>query len=281
MRGRRVGSAAARRLTLVALLLPGAILLPAEAGAQSGGSPDHYAPAPTPAPLTPAPGGPAGTPVPDPQAGRATVLSDERRRSTWAYVEVPTTARAGPRASARAVKRLRTYTSDGTPELVLALALGREADGSEWVKVRLPMRPNNRTGWVRRDALGTFRLVTTAFVIDRRRLRARLYRDGRRVWQARIGIGKRGAPTPAGRFYVRERLVPARRDTIYGVFAFGLSAYSPTLTDWPGGGVIGVHGTNRPEILPGRVSHGCVRVPNPRISKLRRLMSLGTPILIK
>jgi lipoprotein-anchoring transpeptidase ErfK/SrfK len=52
------------------------------------------------------------------------------------------------------------------------------------------------------------------------------------------------------------------------------------LTDWPGGGFIGIHGTNQPEILPGRVSHGCVRMPNPAVLRLARLMPLGTPVTI-
>jgi lipoprotein-anchoring transpeptidase ErfK/SrfK len=65
------------------------------------------------------------------------------------------------------------------------------------------------------------------------------------------------------------------------VFAFGISATSPALTDWPGGGIIGIHGTNQPELIPGRISHGCVRVPNRKINRLRKLMSLGTPIEIR
>jgi lipoprotein-anchoring transpeptidase ErfK/SrfK len=52
------------------------------------------------------------------------------------------------------------------------------------------------------------------------------------------------------------------------------------LTDWPGGGFIGIHGTNQPEILPGRVSHGCVRMPNAAVLRLARLMPLGTPVTI-
>jgi len=64
------------------------------------------------------------------------------------------------------------------------------------------------------------------------------------------------------------------------VYAFGTSAYSPTLTDWPGGGVIGIHGTNQPQLVPGRPSHGCVRVRNPDMLRLSHLMPLGTPVWI-
>ena len=48
-----------------------------------------------------------------------------------------------------------------------------------------------------------------------------------------------------------------------------------------GGGVIGIHGTNQPNLIPGRPSHGCVRLRNASILKLSRLMPLGTPLLIK
>jgi lipoprotein-anchoring transpeptidase ErfK/SrfK len=48
-----------------------------------------------------------------------------------------------------------------------------------------------------------------------------------------------------------------------------------------GGGFIGIHGTNQPGILPGRVSHGCIRMRNSAILRLRRLMPLGTPVQIR
>jgi hypothetical protein len=212
--------------------------------------------------------------------GERVRLSDEWRCSRWAEVQEDALARARPDARARVVRVLRPWTQDDTPELVLLLEERRDARGGLWVRVRLPMRPNGTTGWVFRDRLGPYRIVTTALRIERWRLRATLFRGGRRLWSAPVGIGKRGTPTPAGRFYVRERLIPTNPRGLYGVFAFGTSAYSPTLSDWPGGGVIGIHGTNQPWLLPGRVSHGCVRVQNARIARLRRLMPLGTPIQI-
>ena len=208
------------------------------------------------------------------------VLSDEWKLSRWAYVTEPGTVRAGPDPYSEAVGRLRTRTQDGTPELVLALSEVSSADGA-WVKVRFTSRPNGDPGWIPRRSLSAFQEVTTLLRITRARYRAVLYRDGRRVWSAPIGIGRPEAPTPRGRFYVRERLVPPQRGTIYGIFAFGTSATSPTLSDWPGGGVIGIHGTNQPRLIPGRISHGCIRIRNPRINKLRRLMPLGTPIVIE
>ena len=80
---------------------------------------------------------------------------------------------------------------------------------------------------------------------------------------------------------MRERLVPAESDSIYGVLAFGLSAYSRFRTDWPGGGQVGIHGTNEPDLIPGHISNGCIRLRNADISRVGRLMPIGTPVLIR
>jgi lipoprotein-anchoring transpeptidase ErfK/SrfK len=87
------------------------------------------------------------------------------------------------------------------------------------------------------------------------------------------------APTPRGRFYVRNRLT-RYRSPVYGPVAFGTSARSETITDWPAGGFVGIHGTDRPDLIPGRVSHGCVRMRNADILRLARLMPIGTPVRI-
>ena len=92
-------------------------------------------------------------------------------------------------------------------------------------------------------------------------------------------MGAPGAPTPAGRVYIRERIRNLGGRAIYGPIAFGTSAYS-RLSDWPGGGVIGIHGTNQPWLIPGRVSHGCVRVPNWAVKRLAGLLKIGTPLKI-
>jgi hypothetical protein len=177
------------------------------------------------------------------------------------------------------VAHLRYDTEDGLPEVYVALR-SRTVGGREWIEVRVPGRPNGRTGWVRRTALGPFRVVRTSLVVDRGRQRATLSRDGRRIWTSPIGVGAAGTPTPAGRFYVRQRLRNLAGSPIYGPWAFGTSAYS-VLSDWPGGGVVGIHGTDQPQLLPGRVSHGCIRVPNPAIERLARLMPVGTPVRIR
>jgi lipoprotein-anchoring transpeptidase ErfK/SrfK len=117
-------------------------------------------------------------------------------------------------------------------------------------------------------------------VISRNRFRATLYKNEKVVWRARVGVGRKGTHTPAGKFYIRDRLISTKPRGPYGPYAFGLSAYSKTLTDWPGGGIIGIHGTNEPGKIPGRISHGCIRVKNAKIRKLYKMLPPGTPVEI-
>jgi hypothetical protein len=207
-------------------------------------------------------------------------LSDERTLSRWAHAITRAKVRRNPAADSRSITRLRYDTEDGMPEVYLALRRYVDADGRHWIELRLPMRPNGRTGWVRREALGDLHRVRTFMRIDRRRMRATLYRRGERIWSEPVGVGKPGTETPAGRFYVRERLRVRERGSLYGPLAFGTSAYS-RLSEWPGGGVVGIHGTNQPELIPGRPSHGCVRVRNRAIKRLGRLLPIGTPVRIR
>jgi hypothetical protein len=73
------------------------------------------------------------------------------------------------------------------------------------------------------------------------------------ILRARSGIGRRQWPTPRGEFYVRSRLEGyGQAGSAYGPVAFGTSARSSKLTDWPGGGIVGIHGTNQPRLIPGR-----------------------------
>ena len=175
--------------------------------------------------------------------------------------------------------RLRFFTEDGLPEVYPVLAARQDTLGRIWLQIRLPKRPNGTTGWVLDEMVSSFYVVRTLLVIDRRALRATLFKQGTKIWTARVGIGKSATPTPRGQFWIRERLKGLGNTGTYGPWAFGTSAYS-SLSDWPGGGVVGIHGTNQPGLIPGHPSHGCVRVRNDKIRALARLMPIGTPVSI-
>jgi hypothetical protein len=206
-------------------------------------------------------------------------LPDEQSVTRWAHPGARAYIRANPSHRSRRISRLRLLTEDGFPEIYIGLRQTTDERGNPWVEIRIPGRPNGRVGWVPRFRLGSWHVLHTQLVVDRRRLRATLYRDGRRIWRSPVGVGKASTPTPGGRFYIRERIKSLGSGGLYGPLAFGTSAYS-RLSDWPGGGVIGIHGTDQPELIPGRPSHGCIRVPNRNILRLARLMPLGTPVRI-
>lgn len=222
----------------------------------------------------------APSPAPALRIGEPIPLRTGRDVAYWAPVVRTVAARAAPSATARTLARLSTLTPEKTANLVLVLGRVTDARNRVWTRVRLPVLPNNTIGWVPRVALGGLSTVRTRLVIDLERLTATLYRGGGRVLRVPVGVGKPQWPTPRGEFYVRNRLA-SYRSPFYGPIAFGTSARSAVLTDWPAGGFVGIHGTNRPELLPGRVSHGCIRLRNPDILRLGRLMPVGTPLTIR
>jgi L,D-transpeptidase catalytic domain len=208
-----------------------------------------------------------------------TSLSDLHTLSRWAYPNSEALVHASPSRRSAVVSRLRFLTEDGQAELYIALASARLASGQTWIQIEVPARPNGQTGWVPRSALEAFHAVDGYLLVDRTTLAATLFRDGHAIFSAPIGVGKASTITPPGRFYVMEKLITLN-DPEYGPYALGTSAFAPTLREWPGGGVVGIHGTDEPELIPGRPSHGCVRMRNADITELWSLISVGTPIEI-
>jgi hypothetical protein len=204
-------------------------------------------------------------------------LSDERTTTKWAHTADLQPVFSRPSGSAHTVARLRLLTEDRFAEVYLVLASWKSSVGNTWLKIRVPKRPNGLTGWVRASALGQLHTVHTLLRINKRTLRVTLYDRGRKRFSARIGVGKSGTPTPSGHFWIREKFHVGGH-TLYGPRAIGTSAYAPYLTDWPGGGVVGLHGTDQPGLVPGRPSHGCIRLRNADILRLYKLAPKGTPI---
>jgi hypothetical protein len=211
--------------------------------------------------------------------GPARPLAPDRFVSRYAPVRHAVIARKRPAADAAPVARLSTRTPEDTTNIVQVLGRRAGRDGRLWIEVRLASLPNGLAGWVRRGALGGYGSVDTHLFVDLSRLTATLRKGGRVVFRARVGVGRSQWPTPRGRFYVRNRLTRYAGPT-YGPLAFGTSARSTHLTDWPGGGFIGIHGTDEPQLIPGRISHGCIRLRNHDILALAKLMPVGTPLTI-
>jgi lipoprotein-anchoring transpeptidase ErfK/SrfK len=208
----------------------------------------------------------------------STKLADAKV-ARWAQVLKRAVVHKQPKASSGAVTKLDTMTTDGTHNIVLVLEQKDVSATQTWYRVRLPILPNNSTGWVQASAIGPLFTVDTHLYVDRAHFTITLKKKGKTIFKSIVGVGRSIWPTPRGEFYIRDKLT-SFNDPFYGPIAFGTSARSDTLTDWPGGGFVGVHGTNEPGILPGRVSHGCIRMRNPSILKLARLLPVGTPLTV-
>ena len=218
-------------------------------------------------------------PQPALRIGRPEPLPPARFLSRWTVVRRPTIARVEADRRGKAVARLGRETPEGTANVVTVLEATIDREGHTWVKVRLPVLPNRTVGWVQRRALGAYQAVRTHLVVDRAALTAVLYRNGEPIFNAAVGVGTATWPTPRGVFAVRSKLT-RYRSPFYGPLAFGTTARSAVLTDWPAGGFVGIHGTNEPELIPGYVSHGCIRMRNEDILRLGRLLPVGTPLTI-
>jgi lipoprotein-anchoring transpeptidase ErfK/SrfK len=193
---------------------------------------------------------------------------------TWGHVAV----RSGPSRSARVITTLTQFRSDYHPRTVLAVDARLDREGvPTWYRITIPGRPNGRTGWIP-AAAAEVSPVDRWLVIYRGTRKFELYVGGALRHSGPVAVGARGMETPTGLFFVQSRFVPSRYPVL-GAFAFETSGYSK-LSDWPGGGVVGVHGTNTPWLIGQAVSHGCVRLRNSDILALRRQMRIGTPIKV-
>jgi lipoprotein-anchoring transpeptidase ErfK/SrfK len=146
--------------------------------------------------------------------------------------------------------------------------------------VQIPKRPNGMTAWVPARQVAVEK-ISTRILVDLSEKQVTLYKNGRRVLSSTAAIGAPATPTPTGRFYVNQRLIPADRGGPFGPGAVGVSAFSNVLTGWVQGGPIAIHGTNAPWSIGKAVSNGCIRIPNPVLTKLFNQALNGTPVLIR
>jgi L,D-transpeptidase catalytic domain len=211
-------------------------------------------------------------------AAEASAGSAPRRQVAAGEIVVPQVlVRRAPDRMASVVRVLTEFRSDSRPRIVLVLEARSARGGSLWYRLSLPGRPNGQRGWVPAAAV-RLRRVENRIVVhrDARRLEVRRLSDRRLLFRAPVAVGAPEAPTPLGRnFFVQWRFAPD--DPFYGPFALETSAYS-RLSDWPGGGIVGIHGTSLPGLIGQAVSHGCIRLRNEDVVRLRRLAPVGTPL---
>lgn len=199
-----------------------------------------------------------------------------------AYVGLaPTGAVAYSKPGGAVVRRFGKLNVNGYPTLFGVLGKTLRADcKAAWYRVQLPIRPNGATGWVKASAI-KLQTVKTRIVVDLSRRKLTLYRSGKVVWSATVGVGSPSTPTPTGRYYVNQRLVPDDPNGPFGPAAIGISAFSPVLTGWAQGGPVAIHGTDEPWSIGEAASNGCVRLPNGTLLRLWPVAVAGTPVIIR
>jgi lipoprotein-anchoring transpeptidase ErfK/SrfK len=211
------------------------------------------------------------TPDPGPVLPNGTFVA--RSRTSWLTIWRGPSTDAGKRFA------FPTRNPVGQRLEFLVARAARDVDGDPWLRILLPIRPNGASGWVRMDAV-TVREAQHRIVVDLSDKTLRHYRNGHLEHDFSVGIGRPETPTAVGTFYVWAHVPQASPSGPYGVFALGISGFSPVLKDWPGGGRMAIHGTANPGDRGLMVSHGCVRVYNDDMVDLRRV-PLGTPVVIK
>jgi lipoprotein-anchoring transpeptidase ErfK/SrfK len=170
---------------------------------------------------------------------------------------------------------------NGVPTVFGVLgALRTRSCATTWYHVELPIRPNGLTGWVRASEV-TLESVAARLTVDLSSHRVTLFRRGRRVLSTSAAIGSPATPTPTGRFYVNQRLIPADPGGPFGPGAVGISAFSNVLTGWTQGGPIAIHGTDAPWSIGHAVSNGCIRLPNAILRRVFAAALEGTPVVIR
>lgn len=150
-----------------------------------------------------------------------------------------------------------------------------------WARVQLPTRPNLALAWVRRRDI---RYSTTPYrvIVALKSHRIELLSRGKVMWRSKVAVGRSVSPTPLGRYFITDVIRPPDPSGFYGTYSIGLAAHSKVITNFGGGnGQIGIHGTNQPAAIGTDVSHGCIRVTNADVTRLARLVPLGTPVDIR
>jgi len=208
------------------------------------------------------------------------VLALGSARTAYAAA-APFGAVAYNRPSGVVVARFGTKNVNGYPTVFgIVGAVVRPNCSPRWYRVQLPKKPNGRTAFVRARALRV-ETVSTRIVIEVSKRRLTLYRNAKPVLTATVAVGSPSTPTPIGRFYVNQRLVPTEPGGPFGPGAIGISAFSNVLTGWTQGGPVAIHGTNEPWSIGHAVSNGCIRLPNATLLKVFRETLAGTPVIIR
>ena len=172
--------------------------------------------------------------------------------------------------------RLGARTEWGSPRI-----FGVVRRRGDWVSVQAPELGNHEIAWLpaHRARLDCVRWSMHA---DLSRRRLFVQRDGVTVRRFEIAVGRKGNPTPRGRFSVTDKLRVSDPGSPYGCCVLALTGHQTHLpAEWPGGDRLAVHATRELSSLGEAASLGCMRITSMQARWLIKTIPLGAPLFVK
>lgn len=174
------------------------------------------------------------------------------------------------------VKSLTNPTHEGV-QLVMAVL----KEEGNWFQVRLPIRPNGSTGWVKASDV-RIRKVPNRIVVDKSEHKLRAFKGDQLLLEIPAGIGTSATPTPVGEYYVDISIPFANTSGAYGAHMLSIAGFSEVHHNFGGGiGQLAIHGTNNRASVGVNSSNGCIRLYNESIQRLKDLAPTGTPVSVQ
>jgi len=170
-------------------------------------------------------------------------------------------------------------SSTGNPVVVEVMERVVDSTGAGWLRILLPSRPNGSTGWIR-EANTIVSTDPTHVVISLKRHTLTVYRKGKVIKRVGVALGAPSTPTPKGHFAIYQKVREPGYSPL-GPWALHLTAHSNVLFEFAGGpGRVAIHGARGTlwAVAGTNPSHGCIRVPDPKITKIAPLVRPGTPV---
>jgi L,D-transpeptidase catalytic domain len=151
----------------------------------------------------------------------------------------------------------------------------------DWIAVQAPELGNGELAWMPANR-ARIDCVRWSMHVDLSRRRLLVEQNGKTVRRFEIAIGRRGNPTPRGRFSVTDKLRVADPGSPYGCCVLALSGHQTRLpASWPGGDRLAVHATRELSTIGKAGSLGCMRVTSAQARWLIRTIPLGAPVFVR
>jgi lipoprotein-anchoring transpeptidase ErfK/SrfK len=178
------------------------------------------------------------------------------------------------------VKTVDKPTGEKDPPLTF-LVDGTDVSGDR-LPVYLPYKPGGK-GFVDKAKV-TLTKNPYSIKIELAAHKLTLNQGGKSILETEVGLGMEGLETPVGTFFLVKLYKNPDPSNSYGPYAYGTSAFiqsdDPEFLEQFPEGQVGIHGNNDPSSIGANKSHGCVRLPNDKITEMANLLPLGTPVTV-